>query len=124
MLKKTKKKYIMKSVESCNSCIVSFDLWMSRGGMDKFVLNVHFLNDKWEPCRVIINLLETTKTFKSVMALQVIEVLAKHGFNVGVIVNVKDLFSTMINTLIFVVSCEVLGLIIPFLRTCWGHVYV
>jgi uncharacterized membrane protein len=58
------------------------------------------------------------------MTLQVIEVLAKHGFNVGVIVNVKDLFSTMINTLIFVVSCEVLGLIIPFLRTCWGHVYV
>jgi hypothetical protein len=43
------------------------------------------------------------------MALQVIEVLAKHGFNVGVIVNVKDYLSTMTNTLVFVVSCEVLG---------------
>jgi len=58
------------------------------------------------------------------MALQVIEVLAKHGFNVGVIINVKDCLSTMTNTLVFVVSCEVLGLIIPFLRTCWWHVYV
>ncbi len=92
--------------------------------MDTFVLNVHFLNDKWEPCHVTINLFETTKTFRSVMALQVIEVLAKHGFNVGVIVNVKDPLSTMINTLVFVVSCEVLRLIIPFLRTCWRHAYV
>jgi hypothetical protein len=58
---------------------------------------------------VTINLFETTKTFRNV-ALQVIEVLAKHGFNVGVIVNVKDYLSTMTNTLVFVVSCEVLGL--------------
>jgi hypothetical protein len=124
MPKKTKEKYTMKSVESCNSCTVSFDLWMSRAGMDTFVLNVHFLNDKWEPCRVKIYLFETTKTFRSVMALQVIEIFAKHGFNVGVYVNVKDCLSTMTNTLVFVVSCEVLGLIIPFLRTCWGHIYV
>jgi hypothetical protein len=124
MPKKTKEKYIMKSIESCNSCIVSFDLWMFRTRIDTFVLNVHFLNDKWEPCRVTNNLFETTKTFRSVMVLQVIEILAKHGFNVGVIVNVKDRLSTMNNTLVFVVSCEVLGLIIPFSKTCWGHVYV
>jgi len=59
-----------------------------------------------------MNFFEKTKNFKSSMALQLIEVLAKHGFNVGVIVYVKDEggnFSTMINTLVFVVSCEVFG---------------
>ncbi len=85
---------------------------------------MHFLNDKWRPCHVTINLFETTKTSKNAMALQVLEILAKHGFNVGVITNVKDCISTMTSTLVFVVSCEVLGLTIPFLRTCWGHVYV
>jgi hypothetical protein len=59
-----------------------------------------------------MNFFEKTKNFKSSMALQLIEVLAKHGFNVGVIVYVNaegGNFSTMINTLVFVVSCEVFG---------------
>jgi hypothetical protein len=102
MPKKTKEKYIVKSLESCNSCTLSFDLWMSRARVNTFVLNVHFFNDKW-PCHVTINLFETTKTSRSVMALEVIEILAKHGFNVGVFANVKDHLSTMTNTLIFVV---------------------
>jgi hypothetical protein len=54
--KKTKKKYIFSVLESCNISIVSFDLWMSRAKVDTFVLIVHFLNDKWEPCHVIIGL--------------------------------------------------------------------
>jgi hypothetical protein len=44
--KKRKEKYISPTFESCNTCIRSFDLWMSRVGEDTFVLIVHFLNDK------------------------------------------------------------------------------
>jgi hypothetical protein len=53
------------------------------------------------------------------MALQVNEVLTKHGFNVQVIAYVKDEggnLSTKTTVLMFVVSCEVLGLTTPFVR--------
>jgi hypothetical protein len=34
--------------DSCRACMVSFDLWMFRGGVDTTVLIAHFLNFKWE----------------------------------------------------------------------------
>ncbi len=43
MAKKTKEKYTFKILESCNSCIMNFDLWMCKAGMDIFILIVHFL---------------------------------------------------------------------------------
>jgi hypothetical protein len=49
--------------------------------LNTFVFIVHFLNDKWEPNHVTIGFFETTKTSRSVTALQVNEVLIKHGFN-------------------------------------------
>ncbi len=52
-----------------------------RTRLKAFVPIVHFLNDKWEPCHVIVGCFETTKPFRSVMALQVNEVLINHGFN-------------------------------------------
>jgi hypothetical protein len=61
--------------------MVSFDLWMSRVGVDTFVFIVHFLNDKWELCHVTIGFFEIVETSKNVMALQVNEVFAKHGLN-------------------------------------------
>jgi hypothetical protein len=58
MAKKTKEK--KKTLKSCNSCTMSFDLWMLRARMDTFVFIVHFLNDKWEPCDTTIDFFETT----------------------------------------------------------------
>jgi hypothetical protein len=49
--KKMKEKYISLALESCNTCIVSFELWMSRAGVDVFVFIVQFLNGKWELTR-------------------------------------------------------------------------
>ncbi len=43
-----KEKFTFSSFESCNMCIVFFDLWMSRGGVDTFVLIIYFSNDEWE----------------------------------------------------------------------------
>jgi hypothetical protein len=121
---KMKENYISSTLESYNTCMVSFDLWMFRMGVDTFILIVHFLNDKWEPCHVTIGFFEIVETFGNAMALQVNEVFAKHGFNVWVIVYVKDEgdnFSTMTTALISVVLCEILGLTTPFVGACWGH---
>jgi hypothetical protein len=119
--KKTKEKYISLALESCNTCTISFDLWMSTARVDTFVLIVHFLNDKWEPCHVTIGFFEIVETFENAMVLQVNEVLAKNGFNVQVIAYVKDEwgnFSTKTIVLTYVVSCEVLGLTTPFVEAC------
>ncbi len=89
---------------------MSFDLWMSRVKMDTFVLIVHFLKDKWEPCHVTIGFFETTKTSRNAMALQVNEIFVKHGLNVQVITTIKDEtnnLSTMTTISILGVSCEV-----------------
>jgi hypothetical protein len=60
------------------------------------------------------------------MALQVNEVLVKHGLNARVIAYVKDErgngnLLTMTQALICIVSCEKLGLAHPFVGSYWGH---
>jgi hypothetical protein len=65
----TKERFVSSSLVSCNTCIVSFDLWVSKGGVDTFVLIMHLLNDKWEPCHVTIEVLKITNTFGSAMIL-------------------------------------------------------
>jgi hypothetical protein len=89
MVEKAKDKYI--SIFECwNSCNMSFDLWMSRVGVDTFIFIVHFLNDKWEPCHVTIDFLETTNHFRIAMALQVKWSDCQHDLNGSAIVYVKD----------------------------------
>lgn len=93
--------------------LISFDLWMLRAKVDTFVLIVHFLNDKWEPCHIRIGFFETKNTFGNAMALQINDVLAKYGVNVQIITYVKDEggnLNTMTNALPSVVSYETLGL--------------
>jgi len=79
---------------------------MSRGGIDTFVLIVHFLNDKWEPCYITMSFFKTTKTIRSALALQVNDLLAKHKLNAYVLAYVKDEgnnFSTMTSDLTSIV---------------------
>ncbi len=80
MVKLTKDKYVFSSFQSCHFCTISFDLWMSRVKLDTFVMIVHFLNDQWEPCHITIGFFEIVDITGSAMALQVNDVLAKHGF--------------------------------------------
>ncbi len=85
--------------------------------MNTFVFIVHFLNELWEPCHVIIGFFETIETFENVMALQ-------HVLNACVIAYVKNKggnLSTMTQALTSIVSCEKLGLAHPFVGSCWGH---
>jgi hypothetical protein len=48
MVGKTKENYVSSTFYYCNSCTMSFDLWMSKMEVDTFVMIVHFLNDQWE----------------------------------------------------------------------------
>jgi hypothetical protein len=63
---------------------------MLKGGVDTFVLIVHFLNDKWEFCHVTMGFFKIVETTKGVLALQMNDLLVKHGFNIHVLVYVKD----------------------------------
>jgi hypothetical protein len=40
LVEKTKKKFIYEALEACDTFTLSFDLWMSRGGVDTFVLSL------------------------------------------------------------------------------------
>jgi hypothetical protein len=96
---------------------------MSRARVDTFVMIVHFLNEKWEPCHITVGFFETIDLFGNAMALQVNDVFAKYGFNIQIIAYVKDEggdLNTMTNALTYVVSYETLGLQTPFVRSCWG----
>ncbi len=87
---------------------MSFDLWMSTGGIDTFVLIVYFLNNKWEPCHVIMGFFKTMETIRNVLALQMNDLFTKHKLNVYVLAYVKNErnnLSTMIFVLTSIVSC-------------------
>ncbi len=49
IVENTKERFVSPTFDSCNIHIISFDLWILKGGVDTFVFLVHFLNDKWEP---------------------------------------------------------------------------
>ncbi len=80
MVELTKDKYVFSSLESCHSCPVSFDPWMSKFIVDTFVTIMHFLNAQWEPCHIIVGIFETAHSTGSAMVLQANDVLAKRGF--------------------------------------------
>jgi hypothetical protein len=95
---------------------------MSRGGIATFVLIVHLLNDKWEPCHIIVEFFDTLDRSGNAMVIQVNDVFAKHGPNIHILVkNEGPNLTTMTFALTFVVSCEVLGLLAPFVGSYWDH---
>jgi hypothetical protein len=121
MVEFTKDKFVSWSFESCHYCIVPFYLWMSKTRVDIFVTIVQFLNVQWEPCHITIGFFEIVDTTGSVMALQVHDVLAKHGLITQVIAYVKNKgsnLSTMTIALTSVILCQALGLTTPFVGAC------
>jgi hypothetical protein len=46
---KTKREYVLPKLKQCYSKTSSFDLGMSKGAHDVFVLVINFLNDEWQP---------------------------------------------------------------------------
>jgi hypothetical protein len=48
----------------------SFDLWMSKGGVNTFALVIKYFDESWIPHHPTIGLFEVQKTRGSTMALQ------------------------------------------------------
>ncbi len=120
----TKERLVSPTLQSCSTCTVSFDLWISKENINTFILIVHFLNDKWELCRVIVRFFETINTSRNAMAIQVNNVFAKHGLNIHVLAYVKDEWNNLTITtfaLTLIMSCEVLGLSTIFVGSYWCH---
>jgi hypothetical protein len=67
-----------------------------RGGIDTFVLIVHFLNDKWEFCYVTFRFFEIVNTNGNAMVIQVNDVLTKHGLNIHFFAHVKNDLGTIL----------------------------
>ncbi len=49
LVEKTKETYVLFSLNDCSCAIVSFDLWMSKGAHDVFVLVINFLGFNGKP---------------------------------------------------------------------------
>ncbi len=90
VVEQTKRRFISSTFKSCHSYTILFDLWMSKVKVDTFVMIMHFLSNKWEPCHITIGFFETVNTSRNAMALQVNVVLANYGFNISIIAYVKD----------------------------------
>jgi hypothetical protein len=70
--------------------IFSFDLWMSKGGVDTFALVINYLDDIWKPKHAIVGNFQSAWNYWSAMALHLQSLLGKIDFIHYVITFVKN----------------------------------
>jgi hypothetical protein len=68
IVEKTREKYVLLSFASYVTCLTSFNLWMSCGGHDTFVMVVSFINNLWKPTHVTMGIFEVHNTTITAMA--------------------------------------------------------
>jgi hypothetical protein len=68
LVEKTMFTYVHPTLINCISATCTFDLWMSKGAHDVFVIVVNFLSNKWEAKHIIIELFEVFETSGVAMA--------------------------------------------------------
>jgi hypothetical protein len=49
MVKKTMQLHVLPRLVEATTLSASFDLWMSRGGVNTFALVINYLNESWMP---------------------------------------------------------------------------
>ncbi len=79
MVKKTLDQNVLPNLKTIITILTNFDLWMSRGGGDTFVLVIIFLNETWVPMHVIMGLFEVHERSKQSMSIQLQSPLEKYG---------------------------------------------
>ncbi len=62
LVAKTMENFMMLTLESCITTIISFDLWMSKFGQDTFALVINFINSHWVFYHATVGIFETTNT--------------------------------------------------------------
>jgi len=68
MVTKTVRLHVLPGFVKATTLPASFDLWMSRGGVDTFALVINCLNEFWMPQHVTIGLFEVHETIGLSMA--------------------------------------------------------
>jgi hypothetical protein len=58
---------------------ISFDLWMSKGAHDIFVLVIHFLGSHWQPKYVIIGLFEAIENIGQALVNNLTKLFNQYG---------------------------------------------
>ncbi len=103
----------------------SFDLWMSKGGMDTFALVINYLNESQMPHHVTICLFEVHDTTRLSMAGQLHSLIEKYDLMHHMIAFVKDEGNNlmfMATTLHSIVDCCPLKLQQVYEGMCFGHI--
>jgi hypothetical protein len=62
LVEKTKETYVLPLLNDYSCVIASFDLWMSKGAHDVFILVIIFLGSYWKPKHVTLGLFEVVET--------------------------------------------------------------
>jgi len=122
----TKQKYLLRKLVECYYVTTSFDLWISRGAHDIFVLAINFLGVDWQPKHITIGLFEASETIGQVLARNLIALLDEYGLRKKIVAYVKNEganFNEMTMTLKLVISCEILDLDESFQSTCFNHAF-
>jgi len=90
MVTKTIQLHVLPRLVKTTTLLASFDLWMSRGGVDTFALVINCLNESWMPRHVTIGLFEVHETIGLSMAGQLRSLLEKYDLMNCMIAFVKD----------------------------------
>ncbi|KAG0556897.1 hypothetical protein KC19_11G087000 [Ceratodon purpureus] len=125
MVSQTMEKYILPALAGCVTATASFDLWMSRRGVNTVALVIHFINEQWVPCRVTIGVFEAPDVAGAALAVEVKELLNSFNLTDKIIAFVVDddsRLGSLISALSSMVLCAPLQLPEPYSGTCFGHV--
>ncbi len=64
MVKKTMQLHVLPGLVETSTLSISFDLWMSKGGVDNFALVINYLNESWMPQHVTMGLFKVHETIR------------------------------------------------------------
>jgi hypothetical protein len=76
----TMTKYAQHALVECLLAICAFDLWMSKGARNIFVMIVNFLSTNWEPKHITIGLFDANDTNGATMAVKLKHIFDKFAF--------------------------------------------
>ncbi len=83
LVNKALTKFMQPASAKCLTTTYNFDLWMSKGVHDVFVVVVNFLFTAWKPKHIMIGLFEVSDTSGVAMAMTLKLILHKFGLCQG-----------------------------------------
>lgn len=126
LIKETMNTYVVHALVDYLLTTCTFDLLMSKGAHDIFVVVVNLISSDWEAKHVTITLFEVTDTSGVAMVSKFQELLNKFSLITKILVYVKDKGSNLqgsTNAPTSVVSRDFFPLLKPFDGSHLGHVF-